>query len=307
MKRYQFYTADVFSDRIFGGNPLAVFPQATGLTPQQMQKIAAEFNLSETAFVFPAETPPGTRRLRIFTPVKELPFAGHPTIGSACVLAAIGAIPQQGEAAAIALEEGVGLVPVTIRAEAGKPIQAEFTAPQLPEFGPEAPGISELAAILSLEPADLLDGDLSPQAVSCGVPYLFVPLRDRAALGRVRLQPERWQQRLAHYWAPSLYVFTPAVGDSEGNFRARMFAPALGIAEDPATGSAVAALAGYLAVREGQASGTLNWEIQQGWEMGRPSQLYLAAQKQDGEILAVRVGGFSVLVSEGTMVVPEVT
>ncbi|MFM7713400.1 MAG: PhzF family phenazine biosynthesis isomerase, partial [Microcystis sp.] len=114
-------------------------------------------------------------------------------------------------------------------------------------------------------------------------------------------------QRLADYWASSLYVFTPVVGDSQSDFQARMFAPALGIAEDPATGSAVAALAGYLAVREGRSTGTLNWEIEQGREMGRPSRLYLAAQKQGGEIRAIRVGGVSVLVSEGTMVVPDVT
>lgn len=305
MKRYRFYTADVFSDRLFGGNPLAVFPEAAGLTPQQMQKIATEFNLSETAFVFPPTTPEGTRRLRIFTPAQELPFAGHPTIGTACVLAAIGAIPQLGETAAIALEEGVGLVPVTIRVVTGKPVQAELTAPQLPEFGPEPPSIPQLAAILSLEPHDLLDGELSPQAASCGVPFLFVPLRDRAALGRVRLQQDRWHQWLADYWASSLYLFTPEVGDGEGDFQARMLAPALGIAEDPATGSAVAALAGYLAVREQQTSGTLTWEIQQGIEMGRPSRLHIAAQKQGGEISAIRVGGVSVLVSEGTMTVPD--
>ena len=305
MKRYRFYTADVFSDRIFGGNPLAVFPQATGLSPQQMQKIAAEFNLSETAFVLPSETPEATRRLRIFTPAKELPFAGHPTIGTACILAAIGEIPQKAQATVIALEEGVGLVPVTIRTMDDQLIQAELTAPQLPEFGPEPPTISELAAILSLDPTDLLDGQLSPQAASCGVPFLFVPLRDLATLGRIRLQLDHWQQHLADYWAPSLYVFTPEVRSGTCDFRARMFAPALGIAEDPATGSAVAALAGYLAVRQQQANGTLNWKIEQGIEMGRPSRLCLAAQKQGGEICAIRVGGVSVLVSQGTMIIPD--
>lgn len=305
MKSYRFCTADVFSDRIFGGNPLAVFPQAATLSPQQMQKIAAEFSLSETAFVLPPETPEGTRRLRIFTPAKELPFAGHPTIGTAFVLAAIGEIPWQGETAAITLEEGVGLVPVTIHAVGDKLIHAELTAPQLPEFGPQPPTIPELAAILSLDPTDLLDSQLFPQAASCGVPFLFVPVRDVAALGRIRLQLDRWQQHLADYWASSLYVFTPAVGSGPCDFRARMFAPALGITEDPATGSAVAALAGYLAVREQQTSGTLNWEVEQGIEMGRPSRLRLAAQKQAGEIHAIRVGGVSVLVSQGTMTVPD--
>jgi trans-2,3-dihydro-3-hydroxyanthranilate isomerase len=305
MKRYQFYTADVFTDRIFGGNPLAVFPRAEGLTSQQMQKIAAEFNLSETVFAFPPQTPEGTRRLRIFTPAKELPFAGHPTIGTACVLAAIGEITLQGEGAAIVLEEGVGAVRVKIRAVAGEPVIAELTVPQMPELGPEPPAIPELAAILSLDPADLLDGELSPQSLSCGVPFLFIPVRDRSALGRIRLERQRWQQLLANYWASSIYVFTTDAESPDCDFRARMFAPALGIAEDPATGAAVAALAGYLAVREQQENRTLEWAIEQGMEMGRPSWLRLSVEKQAGEIRAIRVGGSSVLVSEGTMVVPD--
>jgi trans-2,3-dihydro-3-hydroxyanthranilate isomerase len=305
MKRYSFYTADVFSDRIFGGNPLAVFPRAEGLNSQQMQKIAAEFNLSETAFVLPPQTPAGTRRLRIFTPIKELPFAGHPTIGTACVLAAIGEIPVQGEGAAIVLEEGVGAVPVKISAVAGEPVKAELTAPQMPEFGPEPPAITDLAAILSLDPVDILDGQLSPQAASCGVPFLFIPLRDRSALGRIRLVRELWQQLLADYWASSLYAFTPDAESSNCDFRGRMFAPGLGIAEDPATGSAAAALAGYLALREQQENGTQEWAIEQGIEMGRPSWLRLGAEKQEGKICAIRVGGSSVLVSEGIITVPD--
>lgn len=305
MKRYSFYTADVFSDRIFGGNPLAVFPRAQGLTCQQMQKIAAEFNLSETAFAFPPQTPEGTRRLRIFTPAKELPFAGHPTIGTACVLAATGEIILKDESAAIVLEEGVGPVPVKISAVAGKPVNAELTAPQMPEFGTKPPTITKLAAILSLEPADLLDGKLYPQGVSCGVPFLFIPIRNPTALGRIRLERELWQQLLANYWAPSIYAFTPEAESPNCDFRARMFAPALGIAEDPATGSAAAALAGYLAVREQQENGILEWAIEQGIEMGRPSLLRLAAEKQKGEIRAIRVGGSTVLVSEGTMAVPD--
>lgn len=305
MKRYSFYTADVFSDRIFGGNPLAVFPWAQGLTCQQMQKIAAEFNLSETAFVFPPQTPEGTRRLRIFTPVRELPFAGHPTIGTACVLAAIGEIPQQGESTAIILEESVGSVPVKISAVASKTVNAELNAPQMPEFATKTPSIPELAAILSLDPAELLDGELSPQAASCGVPFLFIPIGERSALGRIRLVPELWQQLLAGYWASSLYAFTPDTESPNCDFRGRMFAPELGIVEDPATGSAAAALAGYLAVREQQQNGTLEWAIEQGIEMGRPSWLRLAAEKQEGKIRAIRVGGSTVLVSEGTMAVPD--
>ncbi len=152
---YKFYTADVFTDKIFGGNQLAVFPQAQGLTSDIMQQIAKEFNLSETVFVLPSENPQATRRLRIFTPGAEIPFAGHPTVGTAYVLSAISDIPLTGDTTTILFEEGVGLVPVTIRAENGQPIYTELTAAQLPEFGPEPPPQADLAAMLSLEVQDL--------------------------------------------------------------------------------------------------------------------------------------------------------
>lgn len=303
--RYRFHTADVFTDQIFGGNPLAVFPQAGGLKAAQMQKVAAEFNFSETTFVFPPETSQGTRRLRIFTPKGELPFAGHPTVGTAHVLSAIGDIPLSGGEANAVFEEGVGAVPVTIRGVGGKPTYAELTAPQLPEFGPEPPPLEQLAALLSLEVGDLLLGEYGPQAVSCGVPFLFLPLRDREALARVRLDRQRWQDLLADFWAPSLYLFC-ADGERSGvDWRARMFAPAMGIEEDPATGSAATALAGYLGSRHAAASGQLRWLVEQGVEMGRPSLLQVEADKVEGTLGAIRVGGASVLVSEGTMEIPE--
>jgi trans-2,3-dihydro-3-hydroxyanthranilate isomerase len=303
--RYQFYTADVFSDRAFGGNPLAVFPHATGLSAVQMQKVAAEFNFSETVFVFPPETPKGTRRLRIFTPRTELPFAGHPTIGTAYVLAAIAEIPLQNEIAHIILEEGVGSIPVKIRAEKGKPIYTELTTAQLPEFGSQTPAIEDLASMLSLDATDLLAGENAPQAVSCGIPFLFIPVRNREVLGRIQLKREQWQTLLSQSWAPSVYLFT---GDPElegSDLRARMFAPALGVDEDPATGSAATALAGYLGIRHSLREGTLRWVVEQGFEMGRPSLLQVEADKEQGKIREIRVGGASVLVSEGTMEIPD--
>lgn len=301
MPRYAFYTADVFTHRRFGGNPLAVLPDARGLTAESMRAIAREFNYSETVFVLPPDNPAHTRRLRIFTPSAEMPFAGHPTVGTAFILASIGEIALDGDMTRIVFEEGVGPVPVSIRAEGGKPVFSQLTAARLPEFGPPPPLAADLAGALSLDPADLLEGEYAPQAVSCGVPFLFVPLRDRAALARVRVNPERYSRLLGNWWAKEsfLFCFDPELPGSD--LRARMFAPALGIAEDPATGAAATALAGYLGARAAQSSGMLRWVVEQGFEMGRPSLLEVEADLRDGQVSEIRVGGASVMVSQGTM------
>jgi trans-2,3-dihydro-3-hydroxyanthranilate isomerase len=303
--RYRFYTADVFTDRAFGGNPLAVFPDGAGLSGEQMRRVARELNLSETVFVFPAEEPQHTRRLRIFTPSAELPFAGHPTVGTAHVLASIGEIALERDGTRIVFEEGVGPVPVRIRTRDGRPVFAQLEAPRLPEFGPPPPSLETIAATLSLSCSDLVQTEGGPQAVSCGVPFLFVPVRDEDAIQRVRVNREHWERSVALYWAPHLYVFAHDADVNRPSLRARMFAPALGIEEDPATGAAATALAGYLGVRDGRADATLRWRIEQGFEMGRPSILDVEADKRDGAIISIRVGGASVLVSEGTMEVPE--
>jgi len=303
--QYPFYTADVFTQQIFGGNPLAVFPQAEGLTEAQMQAIAGEFNLSETAFVFPPETPQGTARVRIFTPRTELPFAGHPTVGTACVLAAAGRLPLAEGEAQVIFEEGVGPVRVDVRAGAGAPLFARLWAGRLPEYGPPPPSRDELAAMLSLRPEDLLDGPYAPEAVSCGVPFLFVPLAGLEALGRAQVVLHLWEQLLSRFWAKEVYLFTFETGENGGaDLRARMFAPAMGIGEDPATGAAATAIAGYLGRRQAAGSGTLRWTIVQGVEMGRPSTMEVEADYEGGEIRAIRVGGSATLVSQGTMEVP---
>ncbi len=302
--RHRYLTADVFTDRPFGGNPLAVFPDARGVNPEWMQRIARELNLSETVFVLPPENPGHTRRLRIFTPGTELPFAGHPTVGTALVLARIGEIPLSGGETRIVFEEAVGPVPVTIRATDGEPVFAQLTAAQLPEFGPPPPAIPELAELLSIAPADILTGNDFPQNVSCGVPFLFIPLRDRAALARARVQLDRWDALFAGPGAPQLYVFSRDPELAGSDLRARMFAPGLGIPEDPATGGAAAAFGGYLGVRAPERDGTLRWTIEQGFEMGRPSLIHLEVDKRDGIVAAVRVGGGAVTMSEGWMELP---
>lgn len=302
--RYPFYTADVFTDRPFGGNPLAVLPEAAGLSTAQMHLLARELSLSETAFVLPPENPAHTRRLRIFTPARELPFAGHPTVGTALVLAATGALGDLGGETRIVFEEGVGPVPVVIRSRDGTPAFAQLAAAQLPAAGSPPPDPDALAEMLSLAPADL-EGDV--ENVSCGVPFLFIPVRGRAALARARVRLDRFEALFPGADAPELYLFCREPEQPGSDLRARMFAPALGITEDPATGGAVAALGGYLGWRDRTQDGTRAWTIEQGFEMGRPSLLHLEVDKADGAITAVRVGGAAVLISEGTIEAPPET
>jgi trans-2,3-dihydro-3-hydroxyanthranilate isomerase len=298
---YRYHTADIFTSVPFGGNQLAVLPDARGLTSEQMLAIAREFNYSESTFVLPPDDPSHTRKVRIFTPAGELPFAGHPTVGTAHVLAAIGEIPLTGDSTTIVLEEGVGPVPVRIRAEGGKPVFCQLSVAKLPEVLPPIPTRESLAPMLSLDVDDLLDGAFHPQAVSCGVPFSFVPVRSRDAVRRAKLRLDRWEELLASHPSNMVMVFALDAEDPAHDVRARMFGPGAGVPEDPATGSACAALGGYLGMRDPRRDGTLRWIAEQGYEMGRPSQLEIETDKAAGAITAVRVGGRSVMMCEGTL------
>jgi trans-2,3-dihydro-3-hydroxyanthranilate isomerase len=298
--RYPYWTADVFTDRPFAGNPLAVVADATALTTEQMQAIAREFNLSETTFVLPAAAPEQTFRLRIFTPAKELPFAGHPTLGSAFVLAAAGRIPLREEVTSIVFGENVGPVRVDIRAHNGKPVSSRLWAAQLPEFGPPAPDAQALAAALGLKSEDVLDNERDrPASLSCGTPFLFVPLRSLDAARRVNINRDAWKSTLNSRWTEAVFMFAHEAEAKDASVHARMFAPTFGIEEDPATGSAAAAFAGYLARREALTTGSARWVIEQGIEMGRPSRMEVEADAAHGVLTAVRVAGPSVIMSEG--------
>lgn len=302
MTTLRFHTLDVFTDRRFGGNPLAVVFGGDGLPEATMQVIAREFNLSETVFVLPTTDPGATHRVRIFTPARELPFAGHPTIGTAILLALLGEAPAAEGGARVVLEEGVGLVPVVMRLAGGQPEFAQLTTARLPEVGPPPPPAADLAAMLSLPPEAVIDDARDrPEAHSCGLPYLMIPVKDRAALARALMVEDRWRRLLRAYWTRAVYVFCRDPEPPGSAIRARMFAPEVGIVEDPATGSAAVGLAGYLAPREATRSGTLRWTLEQGFEMGRPSLLYLEADVADGAVRAVRLGGAAVTVAEGTL------
>jgi trans-2,3-dihydro-3-hydroxyanthranilate isomerase len=299
---YRYHTADVFTEKAFGGNQLAVLPDARGLSPEQMQVIAREFNFSETVFVLPPENPAHTRRLRIFTPGTELPFAGHPTVGAAYVLAETGEIELEGDETEIVFEEGAGPVPVLICTRETKPYFTQLAAPHSPEKGTGVYDPEAIAAVVSLDVGDLdLDGDYSIEAVSTGVPFLMVPVRSLEALGRAKIDMPSWEKHLANSWAPEPFLFTEL---EPPLMRARMFAPNMGIVEDPATGSACACFGGYLAWRSGVRDGMLQWTVHQGVEMGRPSIIEVEAELSGGEVTTVRVGGASVLVSSGTLHVP---
>ena len=295
-----FYTLDVFTDRRFGGNQLAVMPHAEGLADDVMLAITREFNYSESVFVSPPSSAEFTRRVRIFTPGGEVDFAGHPTVGTAHLLVAIGEVPIDGELTRIVLEENVGPVGVTVRSRGGVPMFAELSVASLPEIGPPPPSRERLAAMLGIDAADILDGAYEPQAISCGLPFLLVPLRDRAAVRRAKVRLDLFERELTGAWASLVMVFAADPELPGSDIRARMFGPMLGVPEDPATGSACATLGGYLAARTPR-EGTLKWVVEQGFEMGRPSILYIEADKRDGEITAVRVGGSSVVVSRGEL------
>ena len=289
---HPFHTCDVFTDRRFGGNPLAVVHDADGLSDPQMQAIAREFNYSETVFVLPPSEPGHAARVRIFTPAHELPFAGHPTVGTAFVLG--GTSPRLAGAAQLVLQEGVGPVSVDLEWDAGSLKRCVFTAPRLPEPGPKPPRRDELAAMLGLNPSQVLD---SAQFWSCGVPFLVVPLSSVQALQRCRLDLAVWADVLGGYESRKVYPVAPA----GAAWRVRMFAPDAGVPEDPATGSAAAAFAGWLARYAPEATGRSEYTLLQGEEIGRPSRIDLRVDRDGDRVVAVRVGGASVMVSQGTL------
>ena len=306
--RYRYVTADVFTDRRFGGNQLAVILDAEGLSTEQMLAVTREFNYSESTFVLPPEREGDSVRVRIFTPGGEVPFAGHPTVGTAHVLTAIGRLPLAGAETRLVLGEGVGPVPVLVRAEAGRPVFAQLSVAQLPIEAPPAADAATIADLLSLDPDDLLGGDWAPSVVSCGLPFLLVGVRSSDAVRRARVRIERWERALRGSIGSEPMVFAldavHADGAPPADVHARVFVPGLSVPEDPATGSACAALGGFLARRTPR-DGTVRWTVAQGLAMGRPSRLEVEADKADGAITAVRVGGRSVLVCEGTIEVGD--
>jgi trans-2,3-dihydro-3-hydroxyanthranilate isomerase len=301
----RYITIDVFTDTMFGGNQLAVFPDATGIPEELLLPITREFNFSEVTFCYPAPDDAHTRRVRIFTPGAEMPFAGHPTIGTSAVLALCENALNGAREGRLTLALGVGSVPVDVKIESETLAWAELSVAKLPEIGPQVPTLTTLAEILSLEPKDLVGGQLSPQAVSCGIPFLLVPVKNVDAVIRARVQMDRWDQTLKKSWAPEILVAARDPEMGEHHWRARMFAPGLNVPEDPATGSAIAAFGGWLAIKDSRPDASFAWTVRQGIEMGRPSLLHVRATKVAGAVTAVQVAGQAVLTGEGTLRLPS--
>jgi trans-2,3-dihydro-3-hydroxyanthranilate isomerase len=287
--RRRFATLDVFTDRRFAGNPLAVVLDAEALDTAAMQAIAREFNHPETVFVFAPADPAHRACVRIFTPARELPFAGHPTVGTAVQLGA-----RDGGGGDLVLEEGIGAVRCTLESNGGV-AGARFAIPQLPTEVGAAADDAAIAAALSLAPSDIGEG--RPARWSAGLPFTFVPIASLAAMARCRVDLAKFDAAFGAGGAA--YAFCNETAEPGHHFHARMFAPGMGVPEDPATGSAAAAFAGVLARR--LRDGTHALVIEQGYEMGRPSLIRLTADVAAGRLVSASIGGNAVIVTEGTI------
>lgn len=293
--RYRYTICDVFTESPFGGNQLAVLPQAEGLSGRQMQRIAREFNFSESSFVLPPESG-HTRKVRIFTPVREVPFAGHPNIGTAFALARAGEFGDFGRSTRVSFEEKAGVVAITVEKDSKGKIFCELTAPQDLSMGEPLPR-EKAAAAASLEPDDIVTAVHPPQEASVGLAFVIVQVRDSAALARASANIAAMRELATSDGRASTFLYCSGSGDVD--IRARMFAPLSGVPEDPATGSANCALAGLLTHYNGAVEGDFKWRIAQGVEMGRPSILEASTEKRDGKIAAIRIGGACAFFSEG--------
>jgi trans-2,3-dihydro-3-hydroxyanthranilate isomerase len=300
--QFKFHTLDVFTSHRFGGNPLAVVHEADALTSEQMQSIAREFNISETVFVLKSDRPAHTAKIRIFTPKSEVPFAGHPTVGAAILLAELRS-PEtaQDQDDIIVLEEVIGTVRVGVRRRPGEMVFAEFDGPKKPEDLGAVAASDIVAAALSLIPNEIGFENHAPSSMTAGLPYVFVPVRNIEAIGRAVPVLSRWEN--AFGGESGVYVYCRDTLHNTAHFHARMFGHNLGVAEDPATGSAAAAFAGVIHRFDTPTDGTHKKVIEQGFEMGRPSLISLSLQVTRGKLETVRIGGSAVRVMEGVLTV----
>ena len=296
-----FHTCDVFTDRRFAGNPLAIVLGADVLTPAQMQIIAREFNLSETIFVQRPANPAHTARVRIFFPTAEIPFAGHPTIGCAIHLAC--AMGEGDFDRAITLEEEAGLVPVQV-ARRGEKVSAEFVAPLLPHAvaGATVATSERFAAALGLQADDIGFASHQPGVWQGGPRFLYAPVASLDALARARPMEPAWSEVIRAAGVDSIYLYTRG---TDCDYRARMYSPTAGIPEDPATGSASAILSAQLLTSGALGEGENRFTLHQGVEMGRPSEIGLTVRVTGGKLAEVRIAGSAVPVSQGQIIAPK--
>ena len=313
MKEYRFIQVDVFTDVPFGGNPLAVFPEAKGLSTEDMQRLAKEMNLSETTFVLPPQAAGADFKVRIFTPAAEMPFAGHPVVGTHWVLAHLGRVDLHEPVTQVWFELGVGVLPADLHVTGGKVERVVMTQDR-PTFHAVLEDVTELAAGLGLAPEAITDMEFPVQIVSTGVPQMMVPIRSLAevqALDAGKLNTGALNRVCRAVGTECVMVFTFETEQPESTVHVRMFAPLLGVPEDPATGSANGALGAYLVHHRAcpeqsrravpVTEPTTYIVSEQGAEISRPSTLYVEVDSEGEEITAVRVGGQVVPVLEGVV------
>jgi trans-2,3-dihydro-3-hydroxyanthranilate isomerase len=295
--RRRFITLDVFTRRRFAGNPLGMVFDSEGLDTDAMQTIAKEFNYSETVFIAPPQDAGHRAAMRIFTPSSELPFAGHPTVG-----AAVGLARAAGEkAASFVIAEKIGPVPCDVRMHDADAGFAEFKLPQLPQAAGALPDAATLAAGLGLDATDIDVKAFPPSRWSAGVPFAMVAVRSLAAAGRARPNGEAFTKAFGQGGPAKAYVICEEAAEAGHQLHVRMFAPGLGIAEDPATGSALASFAGLYVAHKRPADGVHELAVEQGYEMGRPSVLHLSLDVRGGALRSAAIGGDAVVVTEGVI------
>jgi trans-2,3-dihydro-3-hydroxyanthranilate isomerase len=294
--RLDYLLLDVFTDRPLSGNPLAVVPHADGLLDNVMQAIAREFNLSETVFIQRPAGERNTASVRIFTPHEELPFAGHPTVGAAVVLA------LNSKASAVRIEEKVGLVTALVERRDRRSGEARFTLPRLPEKLADLTDRLAMAQALGIEPDEIGCAPYRPAVYSAGNPFHLVPVRNAEVLRRLTVNKLVWNAAFPHP-RHSVYAFTEVPDEAGVDLGARMFG--MNIGEDPGTGSAAAALIGLLADTDGLGSGQIDLHLRQGVEMGRPCRIAMQYKMQDEKLVHAAIGGSAIVIGKGTLELPE--
>ncbi len=300
-RRYAIW--DVFTARPLAGNPLAVVLDAGGLTPEEMQAIAREFNHSETVFVLPARLPAHTAYIRIFTPFTELQFAGHPTVGAAIQLADDRISGAAADCdALVVLEEGIGSIRVGVVGRRGQAPYAEFDVPKLPELSGALAHDDRIAAALGLSPQEIGFENHHPSQYSAGMPFAFVPVRDLDTIARAQIVTAHWEEAFRGT-SGKVFLYCRETVQHSASFHARMFAPGVGVPEDPATGSAAAAFSAVLLRFDQLPEGTSEFTIEQGIEMGRPGEIKLEVEVASRRLKRVRIGGFACLVARGKLFV----
>ena len=299
MRKLRYHLVDVFTDRAFGGNQLAVVTNGRGISSELMQSIARELNLSETTFVLPPEDSANDYHVRIFTPSSELPMAGHPTVGTSFILAREHMIERaSADETVIKLEEGVGTIPVTINFKDDQPDFIEMRQP-LPKFGPRFEDKSLIAEMLSIRP-EAIEEAWPLEVVSCGVPFLYVPVKNLESVRSIRFRLDVWDRVLKDFASAQVFVFTTETEHEGSSVHSRMFAPGLGVQEDPATGGASGPLGCYLVRHKVFPSlEKAEFTSEQGIEMKRPSFIKIVIEQDGDEITGVRVGGQCRFMGEG--------